>query len=496
MKTKCILFFLIGLFAVMSCTSDDDVTKEDDKKETDEDKNKADENKDKTTYVKFTKDYFQINSSGGDLKVYVKTDGTGDSIVLKYYRNDMIKEEESSARSTKATRGEELTGYFLLPINVNTGAHSRSMQVIVCDNTDESIADTATIIQDGASLYTSTDFSKDGEVEMLATHTDGNGIPIIIMGDGFGDRDIADGTYKTTMTQAIENVFSEQPIKALRSYFDVYMVNAVSKNNDVGAIYETAFSTTMPSDGTTEIDGDDDAVSSYYDKVLKLYEKQIPNENDVFIIVVLNNNGYAGTTYLYSNERGVPVNYSVAYCPVIDSLKSEDFRRVVAHEVVGHGFAKLADEYSYEDQGAAPLEEVETVDELHKYDWYTNVSTTNDSIKAPWSQFLTDEDYKTEKIGLYKGGYTYISGIWRPSENSMMRDNNEPFNAPSRFAIYKQVMNLGNGKTPTYQEFKAFDLANYPDFNKSTKVGTGTRTASWRDGKPFIKPKFKILRRR
>lgn len=40
----------------------------------------------------------------------------------------------------------------------------------------------------------------------------------------------------------MENLFTEEPVRSLREYFDVFMINAVSENNDFGVGYKTAFS--------------------------------------------------------------------------------------------------------------------------------------------------------------------------------------------------------------------------------------------------------------
>lgn len=45
------------------------------------------------------------------------------------------------------------------------------------------------------------------------------------------------------------------------------------------------------------------------------------------------------------------VEFAIAYCPVIYDLQSESFRQVLVHEAVGHGFAKLEDEYAYQEMG-------------------------------------------------------------------------------------------------------------------------------------------------
>lgn len=77
----------------------------------------------------------------------------------------------------------------------------------------------------------SVDYSADKTVRVLQTATKGNGIPIVLMGDGFIDKEIADGTYSKVMEKTLENIFTEEPIRSLRDYFNVYTVTAVSKNN-------------------------------------------------------------------------------------------------------------------------------------------------------------------------------------------------------------------------------------------------------------------------
>ncbi|WP_232227086.1 hypothetical protein [Hoylesella shahii] len=50
--------------------------------------------------------------------------------------------------------------------------------------------------------------------------------------------------------------------------------------------------------------------------------------------------------------------------------------------------------------------------------------------------------------------------MWRPTESSIMLitdTESTEFNAPSRRAIYNKVMEVATGRTPTYEEFVAFD---------------------------------------
>lgn len=141
-------------------------------------------------------------------------------------------------------------------------------------------------------MLESVDFSEDGKIDTLQQHVKGEGIPIVLMGDGFVDQELADGTYRRVMEKAMENLFTEEPVKSLREYFDVFMINAVSENNDFGMGYKTAFSCKLAGGNSTTIIGDDTSVQIYVGKVL---DKEKKKENSL-AVVILNTSAYAGTT--------------------------------------------------------------------------------------------------------------------------------------------------------------------------------------------------------
>ena len=142
---------------------------------------------------------------------------------------------------------------------------------------------------------------------------------------------------------------------------------------------------------------------------------------------------------------------------MIDNLKSETFRAVTVHEAIGHGLAKLADEYVQEERGAADEEVRSELRYMHGFDWMMNVDAEQDEGKVLWKDFIGDIHFLSEYIGVYEGGYTYFKGVYRPTDDSMMNKSKSPFNAPSRWQIYKKVIELGEGRTPTYEEFVEFD---------------------------------------
>ena len=316
--------------------------------------------------------------------------------------------------------------------------------------------DTLFIYQEGLDNgYHSTDYSQDGKVELLNKATEGKGIPIVLMGDGFVDMEIADSLYARTMKQAMEYLFSEEPMKSLRDYFNVYQVTAVSDRNRLDGV-STVFGT-VPDHQMSGIDVNADRVMEYVKKVEDI------DSIHTLAVVILNSNQNKGVTYMMGDDKRPDYNYSIALCPVIDSLKSETFRQVLTHEAVGHGLAKLADEYVRSTEGSATEKDIKELKQLHEqWAWFMNVDSEKDSTKVIWSKFIYDSEFANEKISTYEGGYTFFKGVYRSTESSMMNQNDAPFNAPSRQAIYNKVMKLGLDKTPTYEEFVEFDRRHKP----------------------------------
>ena len=304
-------------------------------------------------------------------------------------------------------------------------------------------------------MYESTDYSQDGVVTILQKATKGKGIDIILMGDGYSDRLIANGAYKANIEYLYNNLFTEEPYKSFRDMFNVYYVTVVSKNEGYGVYNETTFSGYF-GDGT--IVGGNDA------KAFEYAQKAIAAErmDDALIVVMMNSQAYAGTCYMYypSSNSDYGRGVSVAYFPL--GTDNDMFAQLLHHEACGHGFAKLDDEYAYEYMGAVSAETVAQHNQLTPYGWYKNTDFTSDPATVKWHTFLSDPRYANDGLGVFEGGATYWTGVWRPTENSIMRYNTGGFNAPSREAIYYRIHKLAYGESWNYdyEDFVAYDAVN------------------------------------
>ena len=420
-------------------------------------------------YVELEQTAYYTEAQGGSLQIKFTTNLSTDELAI--YGTASWLTQPANSRTDQAY----VVNLTVLP---NEEEKERTAYLYFCktNGEEEEILNSVTIIQEGTETNTSTDYSADKTVRILQRATQGNGLPIVLMGDGFLDTDIANGTYDEAMNKAMENLFTEEPLKSLQSYFNVYSVTAVSRSNKFDG-YNTAFQCQMEGGMSTLITGNDENVIDYIQCVEGI------DMSETLAVVVLNSPLYAGTTYFgYYSENQV-TELAIAYCPIIYNLENDSFRQVLVHEAVGHGFAKLEDEYSYEENGKMPSDEINDVKVLQSYGWAQNVDFTQDENTILWSSFLKDSRYSSEEIDIYEGACTYMSGVYRPTEDSMMNTNTCGFNAPSRKAIYDMVMRRGENRETTYEEFADFDSRNV------SLVQTLTRTSN-AISRPFTRPHF------
>lgn len=349
------------------------------------------------------------------------------------------------------------------------------------------------ITQASVPIGTSSDYSGDKKAIELQHHTEGNGIPLIFMGDGFLDKDVNSGYYLQVMQKAMECFFTEEPVKSLRLYFDVWAVTAVSVNNAFGSQYTTRFSCWLEGSGSTGVGGNHDTVAEYA-SVVPLFQDNPDLFDEATCIVILNTEEYAGTCYFrFVDEQQQIINLAIGYCPMINGMEDDYFRKVITHECIGHGFTKLLDEYSYQEMGRISEEEIAKNRTMQAMGWAANVDFTGDRNKVLWSRFLQDSRYQNadnygETLGVYEGACTYWNGAYRPTVESMMRSNIHGFNAPSREAIYKRVMRLAYGENWSYdyETFVAFDRDHLPTPSEAETRGMEEKKPL----KPFAPPVY------
>lgn len=398
----------------------------------------------------------------GQMDKFIKTNPT--SIILNTYAQSIELSITSSAEvsltlpdwMTQKNLKTEQNGpikysTYALDVQQNKSGAQRTGTIMV-QSTDEC---TAYVEVTQRYTYISEDYSRDGNVITLQKATKGNGIDIVLMGDAYTDADIKSGKYESDIKRGVEGFFSIEPYASFRELFNIYYVELISESNEIGS--STALETYFGSG--TLVGGNDTKVRS-----LCSFVTNKTNLDDVTAIVIINTPRYAGTCYMYyaySGNHGL--GFSVSYFPLgTSSTGQTSMEALIRHEAGGHGFGKLADEYSYQSQGRIPSSEVNNHRSLQNYGWWLNIDFTSDPFAVLWSKYIQDNRYAAERIDIYEGGATYWSGVWRPTENSIMRYNTGQYNAPSREAIYYKIHRLAYGSSWTYdhETFVEYDAVN------------------------------------
>mgnify|MGYP004573204859 FL=1 len=339
------------------------------------------------------------------------------------------------------SKKSDKSGVYTFTVSANTTSSARSGEIIF-KNANNSFL-TVTVKQ-GIQTYTSSDYSQDGQVTRIHSATVGKGIDVVFVGDAFADKD--QNLFNKYVELGKEAFFTEEPFRSTKDRFNIYRIGSVSKNGIIAQEGgDTKFSAQFGQG--TNISGNDEAVFNFV-------QEHMPSVDltKTIIFVIINKAQYAGTCWMYSN------NMAICYVPLCRD--ETDYAQTLRHEGCGHGFGKLADEYFYTSQGTIPADEITELKQwkVRSYGFYENVDLTSDPHTIAWTRFIFDSRY-SGKVGVYEGGYTYPYGVYRPTDNSIMRYNTGGFNAPSREAIYKKIMKFSEGDAWTYdyETFVAFD---------------------------------------
>lgn len=287
----------------------------------------------------------------------------------------------------------------------------------------------------------------DGEYERYMVATKGSGFSIVIIGDGFVREDNAVGGWaETLMKKEVDYLFSMEPFRSLRDYFNVYIVYAWSNERGV-SLKENKVDTKFRLYTHDDDSGMDMDLPGTRASIVNNYLQEIGLNLKMPFSAVFLSNSFVSAGSVEMQYDG----YTVACtCPLYATF---------AHEVGGHGIGLLADEYilRYAD---IPAEESMDISDAHKRGQSLNVDITDDPQKIVWRGLLSDPRYAGQ-VGIYEGGSYYAKGVWRSTEEGIMYFNTgigDCFSAVNRWAIYKRVMSATTpGWKYDHEEFVRFD---------------------------------------
>lgn len=300
----------------------------------------------------------------------------------------------------------------------------------------------------------------------LQTHSVGNGIDLVFMGDGWTGEQISNGEYLAMVKEQMEYFFGVEPYKSHREYFNVYVTFPLSQEKGVNTMHtyvNNRFGTLYGYDGTlctsNQLLVETDEAFKYAVAKTPLTEG---NKWKSQIILIPNSNEYESVTYFDGD-------CALSLCPPSIRPYPQDTRGVVQHEACGHGFGKQGDE-SITYQAWATPDILATINGYHGRGWYKNLATTSKMSQVAWADFIFDTRY-SDQVDVYEGGFGYMRGVFRPENNSCMNYGIPYFNVMSRLDIMRRIREYsGMGWSMDY--FYANDTNKWGDTDGTTRVGT------------------------
>jgi len=350
-----------------------------------------------------------------------------------------------------------------LTLTLNTGEKDRSFYVDVSVETATvpkyTYTKTATITQkqNGTAIDESM-YYQNGDVIILQEADPKYATPlnIVILGDGYQKKDLQKGgKFMRSARSACDAFFGVAPFSHFRDRFNVYMVAYESVDEGIDILSQN-----LNKDTYFEAYWDGNSTAAWVtdsgrDKVINVVKNTLGLDTDAeyyrTIALVLSNvdavAGSCGYPYrdLYSNTSVVGEDYA-SFAIAVLPANSTATGSLIRHELGGHGFGRLGDEYETETYGS-------DLDTWHTKGFYRNVTTNKDSWN--WNAF----------IGLQ--GYENVDYIWRndnywcPSDGGIMYNNNGTFNPPCRQIIYERIIRQTEGYNAySWEKFLEYDKQN------------------------------------
>ena len=302
----------------------------------------------------------------------------------------------------------------------------------------------------------------DGDMITLQTKKTGNGVNIVLMGDCFDAKDIAEGKYLDAINEAYGYFFDIEPYLTYKDYFNVYGIFGMSPDSGMGTV-NTIREARFGSQYTLNEDVSPDFETTFAAACLA------PINDDVsrtLVILVENSTDYSGLCYMWGDGS------AVAVVPMSEDPAPYDFRGLVHHEAGGHGFGKLADEYIYHNAFISSCicpccDHEDGVNVMKSYGFYENISLTGSMHDVPWSHMIYDPQY-SNTVDVYEGAFYHSRGVFRSEPTSCMNNNIPYYNAISREAMVKRIKDYA-GEPYSFENFKQNDKESHPSV--STKGG-------------------------
>jgi hypothetical protein len=288
--------------------------------------------------------------------------------------------------------------------------------------------------------YVPSEYYKTGEVIKLHTHTKGEGIRVIILGDGFDREDCAHGGFYYDMCVRLTDMFLSMPvIRDFTEYFDVWARVDVSRERGARNCVATPDDCPYNAYGSGHADLD-------WGKIA--VNASIASEESDRSIIFMGNGMIGGAAY------GDLAVYSA---------NDPENGYWMIHEFAGHVIGHFPDLYAQtfgsgkNDAGfRRMIDDSHANGELFMLDW------RNDSATVFWKDFIGRPGYS--RVGVYPTGYYSVKfgevfTCERP-ELSAMDDRNMYYTVMERYQLWRQIQIRAGIPDPSLNKFIEYDVVN------------------------------------
>lgn len=390
-----------------------------------------------------------VDYIGGEVSVNVVSNSFGSVTSELKNAGDWIYQTYSgnnSSLTVNANTGSERTAYVEFTVS-NTGGISYTKSVAIAQKAY------------GTAIDESRYHQTKGCLELQAATAGYTPLNIVIVGDGYQKKDLLKGgKFERSARSAMEAFFGVEPYKSFRDRFRVMMVAYESADEGLslegGTQKDTYFKSYYKGSGNTYVN----LSGADYSSVSAVVRDDLGWSDDatyyrtIVIMLINTSEGIGSNAAVYRDSYsgsalGEP--YASMALAMVTANNTET-SNLIRHEAGGHAFGRLGDEY--------PTKEWDSnVNAMHSIGWYRNI--TVDQNLWNWNEFIGLSGY--DDVMYYQPNSTYWCPIDHTKYNSIMYNNLNKFNAPSRRIIYERIIRQTEGASAySWEKFLEYDKRN------------------------------------